>query len=261
MPTNYFADLEKLTEKELEIINGTGREDTLRLFYKPSAVLSIEMHKALCGLHAKVEYYPVQSETEISLFAGMIYGSDLDAENILLTELPMSDTVKSILKITSCKKPVQKRTRAKKTCATEAVNRTEVQKSINGAADNAEHKKLYIKEDTKGIVPKQAKNNAIAPKTGVSTELKRERKRASKTEESPYESESDKDLFHRYCAISQDMDDRDAVIDDIAKIFFLSMTAEAAIDNVCKKYGKEIADVINEKAGILIRFTKGGATK
>lgn len=257
MPTNYFAELEKLTEKELGIISEAGREDTLRLFYKPSVSLSIEMHKALCDLHAKIEYYPVSSEAEISLFAGIIYGGNPDAQNVLLTELPMSEAARNILEISQYKKPSRKRAEAKKARVTENKTVPESRKLKSDAAGKETEKKPVKMENVKA---EQKVPDKKEPEAETRPEEKKQ-KRSSRKEESPYASETDWKLFHNFCSLPADTKDRENTIDEIARIFCSSKSTEDAVRNVEKQYGKELADAIRKEAVVLMKSTRGGISK
>lgn len=257
MPTNYFAELEKLTEKELEIINDAGREDMLRLFHKPSAVLSIEMHKVLCGLRTKVEYYPVSSETEISPFAGIIYGGNPDAQNVLLTELSMSEAVRNILKISQYSRPSRKRAETKKPRVTENKTASEPGKQKSDAAGKETEKKPVKMEYIKAKYRTTDKKELEAE----TRPEEKKQKRSSRKEESPYGSETDWKLFHNFCSLPVDTKDRENTIDEIARIFCSSKSAEDAVCNVEKRYEKETADAIRKEAVVLMRSTRGGISK
>ena len=266
MSINYYADLDKLTQKEFDILYNGKEDDTLRLFHNPSVNLSMDTHKALCGLKMRKEYYQVTSEENVDFYAGLIYGSDPSADNVLLTDLPMSALAKGVLKISAHKKPAQKRTRARKDSVTE--ENAGKYKIVFPAADNA--KELFAEKNATGksnASPTRAKNKTDDKrKSGdqipeLPHQNKLKNSRSEEGADSPYGADSDRNLFHRYCKLPQGIKNQDTTIDDIAKIFCSSATAEAAVKMVHEKYGEETADAIREKADMLIKFTKGGATK
>lgn len=97
MPTIYYAEIDQFTSNDLDTLKKAKEEDIAVLFYGKDTSISIEIHEVLATLALEKKYFLAETDGERSFYAGMVYGANMDAKNVFLTEISLPANIKELL--------------------------------------------------------------------------------------------------------------------------------------------------------------------
>lgn len=276
MNTVYFAELSKITSKDIEMLSNATEDDKIVVFCGKSMSMPIEMHLALAKINTEAAFFAAESEAEKCYYAGQVNAGQ-EWNNVLLTGVTFPIAVKRLMNLAT-KKPA-KRTRTTK---------KKQEENIADQPNAVEHEKAEV-EKTKADfmpapMPTQKTEADPAPKHTKETPVpetsvpKKELPKETNTEhEEPehkvkswgkkqpketiwLQADSEK-FFSSMCALPDSHENREEVLKEIAHILYEEEDANKALVRIESVYGKEIARYIAKNVNLLLSAIKDGYNK
>lgn len=244
----FIADINHLSVETVNHIADENKDAGVLIFCQENSTISFQMHMALNRLTQSSFQVTDGSEVQKAFYTGIAYAKDPDirfCENCSIKGILEPEPVKA------------KRTRQTKKTAPK-------QDTATQKKDDSVQKKPA--ETTKKKEPDTAEKETVNTKAVQSVPQKKvevfpKRKNSAEPPSIWAQGQSDHDFFSRFCAIPEKTKDRDALIDDIARIIYQSSNVNEALTEIKKIHGKEISDIVGKNINLLATSIRNGISK
>lgn len=263
----YYANLEKLNNKDLEQLKTTTKTDAIMFFTSKNAQMSIETHIAISNIAGKIEFCVAETEIDKAFEIGKMYGMHLSGEHIFLSGINVPASVKKHMEL-SDEKPKRKRRTTKEKQA--AQKDEEKLPSIKKEENKDVVKKELISKDSKQPVQKKrtvqtVQNVQTVQKGDINKTSKivktKDEKDKPKKEESPWMDGGSRKFFMQMCKLDSNMPQYEEYIDGCAKLMYETENVNCALKEIKKKYGKDVSDLLAKNINLLASAIKNGYDK